>query len=90
VKNPAPRTEVLLEIDFFDSGSTKAIFDILKRLANCQKSNHDIEIIYNWIYLKEDESVKEMGAFFESKLDVNFTYCEKTPNFNQELLKGYN
>ena len=90
VKNPAPHTEVLLEIDYFDSGSTIAIFEILKTLATCHNTNHEIQMTFKWIYLKEDEAVKEMGEFFERKLDVSFEYYEKASDVNQEQFKGYN
>lgn len=90
VKNPAPHTEVLLEIDFFDSGSTKAVFEILKRLSICNNTNPEIHMNFKWIYLKEDHSIKEMGEFYERKLNIPFEYCEKISALNQELLKGYN
>ena len=44
VKDPPAHTEVSLQIDFYDSDSTKAILEILKTLANCQNTNHEIEI----------------------------------------------
>ena len=77
VKDPSPHTEVSLQIDFYDSGSSKAIFEILNTLAICQNTNHEIKIIFKWIYIKEDDTVKELGEFLESKLNVTFDYYEK-------------
>ena len=77
IKDPAPHTEVSLNIDFSDTDSTKAIFDILKLLAMCQKTNHGIEMVFNWIYMKEDDDIKELGELFESKLDIIFNYLEE-------------
>jgi hypothetical protein len=77
MKDPAPHTEVSLNIDYSDSGSTKAIYDILKLLAICQNTNHKFEIVFNWIYQKGDDDIKEMGEFLESKLDVIFNYLEE-------------
>ena len=77
IKDPAPHTEVSLNIDFCDSDSTKAIFDILKLLAMCQNTNHRIEMVFNWIYNKEDDDIKELGECFESKLDIIFNYLEE-------------
>ena len=77
IKDPAPRTEVSLNIDFCDTDSTKAIFDILKLLAMCQNTNHRIEMVFNWIYMKEDDDIKELGECFESKLDIIFNYLEE-------------
>ena len=77
IEDPAPRTEVSLNIDFSDSESTKAIFDMLKLLAMCQNTNHRIEMVFNWIYMKEDDDIKELGELFESKLDIIFHYLEE-------------
>ena len=77
IKDPAPHTEVSLNIDFSDTDSTKAIFDILKLLAMCQKTNHRIEMVFNWIYKKGDDDIKKLGECFESKLDIIFNYLEE-------------
>ncbi|MCK5277140.1 MAG: SiaC family regulatory phosphoprotein [Cyclobacteriaceae bacterium] len=77
LKDPPLHTEVSMQIDFSDSASSKAIFDILKTLAICQNTNHEIELIFRWIYLKEDETIKELGEFFENKLNVTFNYDER-------------
>jgi len=74
IKDPAPLS---LNIDFSDTDSTKAIFDILKLLAMCQNTNHRIEMVFNWTNMKEDDDIKELGEFFESKLGVIFNYFEE-------------
>ncbi len=85
IKDPAPHTEVSLNIDFTDTGSTKAIFDILKLLAICQKTNHRIEIVFNWIYKKDEDDIKELGEFLERKLEVMFNYVEEETHVGQQL-----
>ena len=77
IKNPAPHTEVSLNIDFCDTDSTKAIFDILKLLAMCQNTNHRIEMVFNWIYTEGEDDIKELGEFLESKLGIIFNYIEE-------------
>ena len=77
IEDPATLTEVSLNIDFCDTDSTKAIFDILKLLAMCQNTNHRIEMVFNWTYTKEDDDIKELGEFLESKLDIKFNYFEE-------------
>ncbi len=76
-KDPAPRTEVLLNIDFCDTDSIKVIFEILKLLAMCQKTNRSIVMVFYWIYKKEDRDIKELGEFFENKLQIIFNYSEE-------------
>lgn len=76
IKDPAQKTEVSLNIDFSNTDSTKTIFEILKLLAMCQKENHRIEMVFNWIYQKGDDDIRELGEFLESKLDITFNYLE--------------
>lgn len=77
VKDPPLHTEVEMQIDFYDADSTKAILDILKTLAICQNTNHEVKIIFKWIYSKEDDAIKELGEFLESKLNITFNYYEE-------------
>ena len=83
VKDPPRQTIVTLQIDFSDSRSTKTIFEILKTLAACQNTNHGIEMIFNWVYIKEDGAIRELGEFFESKLNVSFIYFEEISHISQ-------
>lgn len=76
VRNPAPHTEVRINVEYSDTGSTKSIFDILKILAVCRNTNHKIEMVFNWIYEKGDGEIMELGEFMESKLNVMFNYIE--------------
>jgi len=76
VKDPPLHTEVSLQLNFYDSGSTKAIYEILKTLAICQNTNHEIEMIFKWFYMKDDDAIKELGEFLESKLKITFNYYE--------------
>ena len=85
VKDPAPFTEVSLNIDYSDTVSTKAIFDILKLLAMCQKTNHKIEMVFNWIYQMGDDDIKELGEFLESKLGIKFNYFEEGSHVSQQI-----
>jgi len=89
IKDPPLRTEVSVQIDFFDSGSTRSIYDILRTLAMCQRTNQEIDMIFNWIYMKEDTAIKELGEFLESKLNVKFNYCEEITEVNQGLFNSY-
>jgi hypothetical protein len=77
VKNPAQYTEVRINIEYSDTGSTKCIFDILKVLATCRNTNHKIEMVFNWVYEKGDGEIVELGEFMESKLNVMFNYVQE-------------
>jgi hypothetical protein len=74
VKKPANQTEVNIQIEYSDTGSTINIYKILTKLVKCRNSNYNIEMVFNWIYEKDDEEIIELGKFMESKLNVMFNY----------------
>jgi hypothetical protein len=76
VKKPASHTEVNIQIEYCDTGSTINIFNLLTSLVKCRNSNFNIEMIFNWYYETEDEEILELGKFMESKLNVMFNYIE--------------
>jgi len=76
VMKPAQQTEVNINIEYCDTGSINNIYNILAILANCRNTNHEIEMVFNWIYEKGDGEIIEMGELVESKLHVMFNYIE--------------
>ncbi len=76
VKTPSKRTEVNIQIEYCDKGSTNNIYKILTMLVKCRNSNYNIEMVFNWFYEKDDAEILELGEFMESKLNVMFNYIE--------------
>ena len=76
VKNPSKHTEINIQIEYCDTGSTNNIYNILTKLVKCRNSNYNIEMVFNWYYEKDDEEILELGKFMESKLNVMFNYFE--------------
>jgi hypothetical protein len=76
VKQPAKWTEVNIQIEYSDTGSTNNIYNILTTLAKCRNSNYNIEMVFNWIYEEDDEEILELGKFIESRLNVMFNYVK--------------
>jgi hypothetical protein len=76
VKKPAKQTEVNIQIEYCDTGSTNNIFNILTKLIKCRNSNYNIEMVFNWFYEKDDDEILELGKFMESKLNVMFNFIE--------------
>ena len=76
VKTPSKRTEVNIQMEYCDTGSTNNIFNILTKLVKCRNSNFKIEMVFNWFYEKDDDEILELGKFMESKLNVMFNYHE--------------
>ena len=64
--------EVNMAMEYFNTSSSKCIFQILKSV----KKMHDkgTNIIINWIYDEEDEDMKEVGEDYCDILDLEMNY----------------
>lgn len=60
--------------EYFNTSSSKCLFDILKRLA--QFGNRGMEVKINWIYEEDDEDMRETGEDYEDVLGLTFNYIE--------------
>jgi hypothetical protein len=70
----ASKVRFIIDIDYFDSSSSKELFEILKIMDN-NRAIHDFVIIWN--YKKDDEDIKEIGQIFEEKLKrAGFIFTE--------------
>jgi hypothetical protein len=78
-KNPKLSTTINFELSYFNSGSSKALFDMMDILAAI-KENDDkgLQIEINWIYDEENESMEEEGEeFIEEFEDLNINLVTK-------------
>ncbi len=60
------------KFEYFNTSSSKCIYDLLKRLAYHQHNGAQITI--NWFYEEGDEDMKEAGQDYEDVLDMHFNY----------------
>jgi hypothetical protein len=74
-KSPNSKTTVNMEIIYFNSSSSKLLFDLFDLL----EEHGDLsDIIINWIYDSENESAIEAGEdFIEDFEDLNIVLVEK-------------
>lgn len=61
-----------LSFFYFNTSSTKCIFDVLKKLHKMHESGKNITI--NWYYLEGDKEMKEVGEDFSEILCMNFNF----------------
>jgi hypothetical protein len=69
-KSPAPKTVVNIQLEYFNTSSSKCILDVFKKLENIKKNQNDIVI--NWYYEEDDEDMLEAGEDYESIIKVPF------------------
>jgi hypothetical protein len=72
-KNPAKQTEVCIQLEYFNSGTSKILLTLLRMLVELQPVS-DVKI--KWCYESGDDDIFERGDYFASILEVDFEFVE--------------
>ena len=70
IQNPGDKTTVNIQLEHFNTSSSKSLIGIFKRLEALKKEGR--EIIINWHYDADDEDILEAGENFESVVEIPF------------------
>ena len=70
VLNPGDNTTINIQLEHFNTSSSKSLIGILKRLEALKKEGRSIVI--NWYYDADDEDILEAGENFESVIEIPF------------------
>ena len=73
-KKPFEKTQVNVQLEYFNTSSSKCILDVFKKLEAIHKTKHDV--IINWYYEEDDEDMLEAGEDYESIIRVPFKMIE--------------
>ena len=73
-KAPKEKTVVSIQLEYFNTSSSKCILDVFKKLENLKKGKNDVVI--NWYYEEDDEDMLEAGEDYESIIKVLFKMIE--------------
>jgi len=68
-------TEVNIQLEYFNTSSSKCILDVFKKLENVHKRESK-EVIINWYYEEDDEDMLEAGEDYQSILKIPFKMIE--------------
>jgi hypothetical protein len=71
---PLPLTQVNVQLEYFNTSSSKCILDVFKKLEAIHKGS--TEVIINWHYEEDDEDMLEAGEDYESIIRVPFKMIE--------------
>lgn len=71
---PVAQTVVNIQLEYFNTSSSKCILDIFKKLEAIHKANNEVAI--NWYYEEDDEDMLEAGEDYESIIRVPFKMIE--------------
>ena len=72
MKQPAEETVVNVKLDYIDTASTQALYQILRQLNTIRKKG--LVLMVNWYIEDEDPEMKEMGEMVEKRLGIEFQF----------------
>ena len=67
-KDPQPNTNVDIQLDYFNTSSSKCILDILRKLEKLHKTGKSV--VVNWYYEEDDEDMMEAGENYQRIVSV--------------------
>lgn len=70
-KAPQANTVVNIQLEYFNTSSSKCILDLFKRLEVINK-----EITINWYYEEDDEDMLEAGEDYDAIINIPFKMIE--------------
>lgn len=65
-----PSTNVIIQLEYFNTSSSKCILDVFKKLENINKGGSNVTI--NWHYEEDDEDMLEAGEDYQAIINVPF------------------
>ncbi|MDA3882786.1 MAG: DUF1987 domain-containing protein [Bacteroidales bacterium] len=72
--SPQDKTTVQIQLEYFNTSSSKCILDVFKKLEGISKNGKEIEI--NWYYEEDDEDMLEAGEDYQSIIRIPFKMIE--------------
>ncbi len=72
--SPKEKTTVNIQLEYFNTSSSKCILDVLKKLESIAKAGNDMVI--NWYYEEDDEDMLEAGEDYQSIIKIPFKMIE--------------
>jgi hypothetical protein len=68
--NPTAKTIINIQLEHFNTSSSKCILDVFKKLEPIKKANLDIMV--NWYYEEDDEEMMEAGETYGTMTVIPF------------------
>ena len=75
---PKSTTQVDIQMEYFNTSTSKCIFDILKRLEIIQGMGK--EVIINWYYEADDEDMREAGEDYKALVNLPINILQEELN----------
>jgi len=69
--NPRKETSVKIQLEYFNTSSSKCLLDIFKKLQNLHKDGTS-KVTVTWFYEEDDEDMLEAGEDYQAIIKVPF------------------
>ena len=69
-RDPRPKTTLHVQLEYFNTSSSKCILDVFKKLEGINKGGSAVTI--NWHYEEDDEDMLEAGEDYQAIINVPF------------------
>lgn len=67
---PGEKTVLNMQLEYFNTSSSKCILDVFKKLENIKKSGKEVQV--QWHYEEDDEDMLEAGEDYDAIIDIDF------------------
>lgn len=68
---PQSNTVVNIQLEYFNTSSSKCILDVFKKLEAINKAGNS-SVVINWHYEEDDEDMSEAGEDYQAIINVPF------------------
>ena len=73
---PQSSTNVNIQLEYFNTSSSKCILDVFKKLEAINKNGS--QVVINWFYEEDDEDMLEAGEDYQAIINVPFKMVQVT------------
>ena len=73
-ETPNQNTHVEIEMEYLNSGTSKYMLRLLKKLKEVENNGNSLHI--NWIYEEGDDDILERGEYYASILNLKINFIE--------------
>tara|TARA_R110002049_G_scaffold302495_2_gene495419 strand:- start:4261 stop:4641 length:381 start_codon:yes stop_codon:yes gene_type:complete len=74
IASPQQSTEVKIQLEYFNTSSSKCILDVFKKLEKINSNGS--ETVIKWYYEEDDEDMLEAGEDYQAIINIPFTMIE--------------
>lgn len=69
-RDPKPQTQLRVQLEYFNTSSSKCILDLFKKLENVRSSGNEVQVL--WHYETDDEDMLEAGEDYQAIISLPF------------------